>query len=74
LISSRAAADGIEGTCRGGSDCKDRSAETSVCLRAGSRGGNKGRAAPHPSSSDFSPVEETIEGAEGVDGADGARL
>jgi hypothetical protein len=72
LISSRAAADGTGGICRGSSDCKGRSAETSVCLRAGSRGANEGRAASHAFSSDFSRVGETLGGAERVDGADGA--
>jgi hypothetical protein len=53
LILSRAAADGTGGTFRCGSDCRDRSVEWSVCLRAGSRGGNEGRGASISSCTEF---------------------
>jgi hypothetical protein len=42
LILSIAAADGIGGICRAGSDFSVKSVEYSVCLRAGRRGGKEG--------------------------------
>ncbi len=66
LILSRAAADGSGGTPRGSSDCRDRSVEWSVCLRAGSRGGKEGRGASISSFMDPSWSGETLSGPEGA--------
>jgi hypothetical protein len=66
LITSRAPAEGTGCIYRSSSDGEDWPAEWSVCLRAGSGGGNDGRAAPYSSSSDFSRVGETLEAADGA--------